>query len=156
MARDPTPVFYVYLHVDSTTKEVVYVGKGKYGRAWDVTRVRAAGHHKHCEWLKEQSIRGFLPIDWVVILHRGLSEPDAFDKERTYWQTNGLPLFNRGQLLGEKNYQAKLTNEQVREIFKRCFSGESKPKLAKLFGVSNAAIHHIANRKQWTTITRDL
>ena len=46
--------YCVYIHVDPRNGNLVYVGKGKYGRAWDVTRARA-GHHEHSEWMKEFS-----------------------------------------------------------------------------------------------------
>lgn len=147
-------IFYVYLHQDPTTKEIVYAGKGKYGRAWDVTRVRSQGHHQHCEWLKQQSELGFLPSDWVVILYKGLAEKEAYQLENEYI-VNHTPRFNRGQHIGETNHCAKLTDDQARELFVRSHK-ERIGDLAKEFAVSPAAIYHIKNRKQWRTATAGL
>ena len=149
----PSKIFYVYLHQDPITKEVVYAGKGKYGRAWDVTRCRA-DNHAHTTWMKEQSEKGYLPTEWVIILKRDLSETEAYKTENDYIVAN-TPRFNRGQQIGEKNYQAKLTDDQARELFVRSHK-ERIGDLAKEFAVSPAAIYHIKNRKQWRTATAGL
>jgi hypothetical protein len=52
---------------------------------------------------------------------------------------------------GEKAHQAKLTNEQVRDIKRlESFTGAE---LAKLFNVSQAIISHIRSGKNWKSIT---
>lgn len=44
---------------------------------------------------------------------------------------------------GEKNNAAKLTDEAVREIHRRCWSGENQRALAREFGVSPARVSQI-------------
>lgn len=51
--------------------------------------------------------------------------------------------------VGEKACGAKLTQEAVNEIRKRYVEGEYQKVLAKEFGVSQALISVVVNRKQW-------
>lgn len=142
-------IFYVYYHVDPFDKEVVYVGKGKYGRAWDVTRSRCK-NHEHMKWMKQLTEEGLLPSNWVRIIASGLSEKDAYRLEKEQIQELGGPRFN-GQV-GDRNNKAKLTNHQAREIYNRSKT-EVHSKLAEEFGVSRTCISMIASRKQWRTAT---
>jgi hypothetical protein len=142
--------YYVYLHTDPVTKQVVYVGKGCNGRAWDVTRCRNT-NHSHMLWMKAQIQAGFVPSDWVSILAKGLSEKAAFTLEKEYLYTNGVLLFNRQS--GERQHQAKLKDKQAIEIFKRANAGEIHRLLAKEYGVSRNCISMIATRKQWKAVT---
>jgi hypothetical protein len=52
---------------------------------------------------------------------------------------------------GETAYQAKLTNEQVREI--KQLASLSGVELSRLFNVSQAIISHIRSGKNWKSIT---
>lgn len=141
--------YYVYLHIDPETKEIVYIGKGSGGRAWDVTRDR--NHHiEHLTWMKNLISKGFLPCDWVEIKSKSLSDAEA-RKEELKLLHNQLTKFNRQS--GERQHQAKLTNEQVINIYKRVHNKEKPVDLAKEFGVSKAAVYMIANRKQWKSVT---
>lgn len=48
------PVYYVYAHYDCDEKNIVYIGKGSGGRAWDArptTRGNNGGHNDHCGWI---------------------------------------------------------------------------------------------------------
>lgn len=147
-------VFYVYQHVDPQTRDIVYVGKGKHGRAWDVTRCRNQ-HKEHQDWMKELCKFGYVPCDWVVIIEQGLSEEEAFLLEKEWLHSNGCPIYNRQS--GEKQHQAKLTNTQAREIYTACELGEKTHKaLAEEYGVSRSTISMIASGKQWRAITHDL
>jgi len=51
---------------------------------------------------------------------------------------------------GSNSKQAKLTEEQVLEIYK---SKDKQTELAALFGVTNKAIHHIKSGKNWSWLT---
>lgn len=139
--------FYVYLHVDPRTNEVVYVGKGKYGRAWDVTRCRSL-NKEHQEWMKELSSYGFVPSDWVIIYNKGMSEEAAFLLEKEYLHTNGVLKFNRQS--GERQHQAKLTDEQAIEIFHLAWDKkESQASIAKRYGVCRTVVPVIKYKRQW-------
>lgn len=50
---------------------------------------------------------------------------------------------------GASNAQAKLNDQAVREIRRRRDAGESNSSLARLFGVTEAMIRHIAKRTAW-------
>lgn len=147
--------YYVYLHIepDSDPQEVVYVGKGKYGRAWDVTRSR--NHNlDHQEWMQELYDLGYLPTDWVLIINRNLTESEAFRIEKEYTYINGCPKFNRNA--GENNHQSKMTNEQAREGYLLAKNGTKHQEIADMFGVCRSAISMIASGKQWKAATADL
>lgn len=50
---------------------------------------------------------------------------------------------------GERNPNAKLTNEMILEIRQRCASGESQRKVAKSLGVSQALVGMVNRREIW-------
>lgn len=143
--------FYTYLHIDPRTNEVVYVGKGCLGRAWDVDRNRSS-HPDHQEWLYELYDLGFLPPDWTQIIASGCSEDAALFFEKDYLHTHGTLRFNRQS--GERNNRAKLTDVQAREIFICCkHKVDTHNNIAKLYGVSRTCVSMIASRKQWRAAT---
>lgn len=62
--------FYIYFHRDLETSEIVYVGLGRYDRAWSTKRARDNGHY---DWLRE-----VLPnLNAVEIYRTGLVEDEA-------------------------------------------------------------------------------
>jgi hypothetical protein len=140
-------MYYVYLHTDPKTGEVVYVGKGVGGRAWDVTRCRRE-HKEHQQWMLSLMEEGYLPTDWVSIYKKNMTEEEAFKEEVAYLHTHGNVKFDRRS--GEKNYQAKLTCDQVKKIF---LTDKNHTKLAKEYGVSRSCISMIKSRKQWRSTT---
>lgn len=138
--------YYVYVHRD-LDDNIVYVGKGTGGRAWDVTRCRGQ-HKEHQEWMQKQMERGFIPSDWTDVLYKGLTEKDAYTKEKEILHRIGGTIFNRQS--GERNYQAKLTDEQARSIY---VSKDNSGVLSRKYGVSRAAIQMIKTGKQWRAAT---
>jgi DNA invertase Pin-like site-specific DNA recombinase len=92
--------------------------------------------------------KGFVPSDWVELLHRGLEESAAYSLEKEYLHASGGTVFNRQS--GERNYQAKLTDSQAREIYV-----DTTPvrELAVKYGVSRSAIYHIKKGTQWRAAT---
>lgn len=143
-------VFYVYLHVDPRTEEVVYVGKGKHGRAWDVTRCRGQ-HKEHQDWMLELTSLGFIPADWVKILYKNHTEQYAYTLEKEYLHINGVLRFNRQS--GERQHQSKMTDEQALEAYRLVKSGRKHKDVAEKFGVSRSAISMLASGKQWKAVT---
>jgi len=143
--------FYVYKHVDPITKEIVYLGKGCNGRAWDVTRCRTQ-NKEHQDWMLSLCEKGYLPSDWVEIIDRNLTEKEAFKEETKWFHLYGQPKFNR--TAGEKNHQAKLTDNQAQEIFILTKTTKRTHKdIATEYNVSRTAISMIASRKQWKAAT---
>ncbi len=141
--------YYVYCHV-APDGEIVYVGKGCGGRAWDVTRARRE-NHAHSDWMIALCEQGHIPTDWVVILNSNLSEKEARRKETEYIHEHGIVKFNRQT--GEKQHQAKLTNDQVISIYKDCKNKIPHKFLAEQYGVSRSTISMISSRKQWRAVT---
>lgn len=140
--------YYVYTHHDPETHELMYIGKGSGGRAWDVTRCRNEnpGHQKWMICLLEN---GYIPTDWVSIESKNLTEEQARNRELQLIHSNPS-RFNRQS--GEKQHQAKLTNKQAIEIYKRIHSGEKAKALSEEFKVSKAAIYHIKKKNQWKAV----
>lgn len=138
--------YYVYLHIDPPTKEVVYVGKGVHGRAWDVTRSRTE-NKEHQDWMLALCNAGYLPSDWVVIHLKNLTESVAFTSEREYLHTYGQPRYNRTS--GAKNHQSKLTEQQVIDAILLTSLGMAQQELASQFGVSRPAISMAVSGRQW-------
>lgn len=50
---------------------------------------------------------------------------------------------------GERQGQSKLTSEQVLAIRERCGLGESQSSIARAFGLHQATVSQIVNRKRW-------
>ena len=59
-------------------------------------------------------------------------------------------------LRAEVNGAAKLTVEQVKEIFIRSHKGETNISLGEEFGVNPDQIGRIKNRRSWKEVTKDL
>jgi Mor family transcriptional regulator len=66
---------------------------------------------------------------------------------------NAQDCINRGRWpdkKGEKSSNHKISNKEVMEIRDRCFKGESRKKIAKLYGLSIGNISTIVRGKSWT------
>lgn len=142
-------MYYVYAHKDPTTKEIVYIGKGKGGRAWDVTRCRSQ-HKEHQDWMVALLEQGYLPSDWVIILHKQLSEKEAFDAETSYLQSR---LYKYNRQIGQHARHAKMTNEQAMAAYKMAKVGVAHKDIAELYGVSRSSISMLASGRQWRAVT---
>lgn len=143
-------IHYVYVHKSPYDSKIMYVGKGCYGRAWDVTRC-ARYNHTHVTWLKELSNQGYIPTDWVQILSKNLSEYDAFQYERELINEMA-PEFNMA-IRGSNNHWAKLNEDKVTQIKYRLANKESHQTIADNFGVSRAAISMINTGRNWKHVS---
>lgn len=144
-------IFYVYQHYEFFSEELecVYVGKGCHGRAWDVTRARR-DNKDHQDWMVGLCSKGYIPTEWTSIIQKGLSKKEALDLEKELIHKLA-PRFNRQS--GEKQHQAKLTNEEAIQIYDLAKSKKHKHKdIADTFGVSRTCVSMIASRKQWKAI----
>jgi hypothetical protein len=73
------PVYYVYVHYENG--EILYVGKGSGGRAWDArptTRGNNGGHNDHCGWICEKILS---ESDFVKIVASRLLSSEALEIE---------------------------------------------------------------------------
>lgn len=68
-------------------------------------------------------------------------------------QDNTADKTKKGRALkGESLHLSKLTEDQVREIRQLRFCGVPGSGIAKWFGITNAVVYQIANRKTWKHI----
>lgn len=95
LAFRPYPRCYVYIHFHPEREtEVVYVGKGTRGRAWDDTR-RCPDHRR---WLRDWQNLGYAPDQFVKVVKRKLTSREAELEERKLiasYRTHGATLFNK-------------------------------------------------------------
>ncbi len=63
-------IYYVYQHVDADGS-IVYIGKGKYDRAWSIKR-----QAEHATWMKQQDL-----FKVVSVIKNQLTEEEALEKE---------------------------------------------------------------------------
>lgn len=84
---------YVYEHFDPKTGEIVYVGKGSGGRAWQCSPTDR-GNGDHYKWLKSLLNAGYTPDDFVRVTHKNLSSDSAFLEESLSYRKL-KPRFNR-------------------------------------------------------------
>ncbi len=101
MPRKPSK-FYVYLHFHPETKQIVYVGKGTAGRAWQCGTSLNARHgrgnrtEKHQQWIVALLEEGYTPADFVQIVEQGLSPEAALQLEADLTEQHKAEgLFNR-------------------------------------------------------------
>lgn len=142
--------WYVYQHLDPETHEIVYVGHGTLGRAWDVSRNRNQ-HIDHQDWMYGLTSKGYIPSDWARILQANLTKEEARELEKEYLQSRTY-RFNRQR--GQMNYQAKITDAEARAIFLSCKCKEgTQQEIAEKYGVSRSCVAMIASRKQWRAVT---
>ena len=66
---------------------------------------------------------------------------------------NIIDMYKKGRgARGEKNGQAKINSEQVKQIRERTISGESQRSLANKFGISKTSIARVVHRITWANV----
>ena len=73
--------YYVYSYRDDED-EVVYIGHGCKGRAWNFGYMKGDTLERQ-EWKEIQLSKGLLPCDWVHIERRGLTKQEARSLEQS-------------------------------------------------------------------------
>lgn len=53
---------------------------------------------------------------------------------------------------GERAGMSKLTEDQVREIYRRAWAGEVERSIGADYGVSHSAVHQIKHRRSWAHV----
>ena len=115
----PTNIFYVYLH-HTKSGEVVYVGKGKNGRAYEIES-RAEDHR---DFLFGCVSKNGTLDSFVTIYKGGLSEQEAFTLENSLITCVG-PVFNKnifGMQIKKDKHQKWVVPEKL-SIFEM-YSGD--------------------------------
>lgn len=127
--------YYVYFHVDPNLNEIMYIGYGKYDRAWTFrpTTRSQNGHYAHLVNLAKQ---GYTPADWVKIQDKGLSAILARSIEKEQIAIH-KPRYNAHKGLGSIR---KLKNPELVKKAKELKSQNlSYSKIAKELGLSHGA-----------------
>jgi len=144
----PFNTYYVYIHVDPETKEVLYVGMGKGSRAYATkttkTKQAAYGHRspEHSEHLDRLLDKGYLPHEWIIFINRGLIKEEALHIEKQLISSL-KPLYNKSHgilnLLFDQTGVDRIKN--LRE------QGLSYQKIAIEVGCSTMVAYRILNNK---------
>lgn len=142
---------YVYKHVDPTTEQLLYVGKGTGQRAWACTGGYADARYgnrskAHSAHLKALMSRGYLPCDWVQIVQRGLSASAAFKLE-TELIGSLKPRFN--SVMGMKNL--KLSLNQIKLARELRAKGMAYAAVASAIDTSTMTVYRVLNGKNKRT-----
>jgi DNA-binding NarL/FixJ family response regulator len=140
---------YVYKHVHPETGGVFYVGRGQAQRAWMTHRVHR-GEGQHLAVINSLLAAGYIPSDWVIITHRGLSADEAKSVEAeqiTTLREAGAPLCN--SVFG--TWSKRLTEEEEGKAADLRERGMSLRAIADHLGVSTMTIHLTLSRKTKTT-----
>lgn len=90
--RRYTGKFYVYVHIDPISHNVVYIGKGVRGRAWD----KKGRGKEHRNWFENLSEANLTPI--IKVIHVFNDEDTALDREWVMisnFRAMGFKLFNK-------------------------------------------------------------
>jgi len=110
-------------------------------------------------WILE---KGPIP-DGLLVLHHCDNPPCAAMDH--LWlgtqQDNVDDMIAKGRMrtvatLGEAQWNAKLTADEVREILARINVGETQTSIADIYGVSVSTINLIARGKRWKSVPRDM
>lgn len=94
--------YYIYEYVHPTTREILYVGKGQRGRAWDYpppdqTPANKARGPELAVALAELTALGYTPEDWVRVRLTNLSRDAALTLERILILERATPFNKRGR-----------------------------------------------------------
>lgn len=90
-----------------------------------------------------------------VVCHNcpGGDNPRCFNPDHLFLSDtlgNARDMVEKGRSLqGSRNPNARLNEDQIREIRARYANGEAQYRLAREFGTDNALIHSIVHRKSW-------
>lgn len=133
---------YVYMHVDPETKEIVYYGHGRAGRAWacgsEKTVLRGEAHYL---WQKSLMDNGYCPGDWVVILEKGMTKDDARAMEYELIEKSDT-RFN--MKMGQGNL--KVTESLFQKMKDLRSSGLSYSQISSEIGVSSMTVYRAINK----------
>lgn len=141
--------YYWYKHIDPDTKEVVYVGHGSGGRAWQCGSSHSPlRSDEHCKWADELLNRGVTPDEWVEIGDRGLTKKEA--KEVEHELIHQLkPKFNRSI----RYPLLKFTIDLYDQALKLRAKGLSYKQIGEKLGLSTMVVHRGLNGKSITLET---
>lgn len=143
-------IYYVYQHIDDNGK-IVYIGKGKWDRAWSIKR----RDNEHIEWIKSK-----LPYLKVLFVAEGLEEQIAYQIEKElikkimpkynlfYTEANNERLIKQGKWLAEEKSLFK-NSEFQRENARKALLSPNHPVNKKLTCFHCGFISNVGNIKRY-------
>lgn len=133
------------IHIDRRGYNRVHLANGKKHTLVLLHRIVALAHIPNPENLPQvnhkdgnKNNNNVNNLEWITLI----------ENMRHSWEI-GL----RKMGAGEKHPTAKLTNEQVIDIFK---SSLTKTELAKKYNVKHTTIHYIKIGRNWSSVTKDI
>jgi hypothetical protein len=141
------------LHVEKTDGCWLWTGN-KTSAGYGIIRLRGRIHdyaHRY-SW---QSINGSIP-EGLEICH-DCDTPACVRPDHLFLGTHGDNMADasrKGRMHpGEHNYNAKLTDDQVRQI-RKLYTGKKgqSTKIARLFPVSRKTVEAVGKRKTWRSV----
>jgi hypothetical protein len=124
--------------------------------SWGYARIRVNGLNVQAHRYSWEIHNGAIPDDrWVLHkcdVRNCVNPAHLFLGTR---QANVDDMMAKGRhmpLVGEKNGQARLTSEDVKEIRRLHATGVAQRALARQFGVNRAMIYLIVRRKKWAHV----
>lgn len=144
--------YYVYIHQDPSTHQILYVGLGQRGRALDNHKRSAA----HAECLR--SMWADYPVeDWCRFVGYYDTRRQAAEREqalivgfRPPFNQMGLTAANAGR--GTANHNAKLDDDKVIQLRAHHASGHSIRATARTFGISYGVARGIIKGERWSHV----
>jgi hypothetical protein len=132
--------YYVYVYKEGAN--VVYVGMGQKGRAWNCGYMRGETEERQ-KWKEKQIAKGNLPGDWVTVVERGLSKSEAKELE-TFMIKEIKPRLNRLHNTNHDHSRTPLDLKKIKQLRK---DGVSYAKIALKLGVSTMTVYRQFNKE---------
>jgi len=146
--KPPPNSYYVYLHHDPDTKDLLYVGMGQGSRAYttrhSTDNVTNYGHRspEHAARMFDLMQRGYLPHEWTSFPHRNMTKSQALEKERELIKTL-KPLYNRKHGVAT----LKFNLDDIKNILYMWDNNTPQKVIADKMNCSLMSINRIINNK---------
>jgi len=132
--------YYVYVYKEGA--DVVYVGMGQKGRAWNCGYMKGETEERQA-WKNKQMEKGKLPCDWVTVVERGLSKTEAKELEE-FMIAEIKPRLNK---LHNPKYDHRRIPLDLKKIKQLRKAGVSYAKIALKLGVSTMTVYRQCNKE---------
>jgi len=132
--------YYVYVYKEGA--DVVYVGMGQKGRAWNCKQMGGDTEERQV-WKEEQIAKGKLPCDWVTIVERGLSKAEAKELEE-FMIEEIKPKLNKHHNPNYDHSRTPLDLNKIKELRK---AGLSYANIALKLGTSTMTVYRQFNKE---------
>jgi hypothetical protein len=144
--ENPFPSYYVYIHFDPRTNEILYIGMGQGSRAYALKTSKTNNIHyihrsqEHSNHLEELMILGWLPHEWIKFPKRNLPKYEALKIEKELIK-NLKPKYNRKYGIKSLKFN-KIDVLKIKELRRQ---GLFYTQIAKEMNCSPMVAHRIVN-----------